>query len=341
MEQTPIISFIIPAYNASATLFDCVESIVKSINALCYEVIIVDDCSTDLPSLQIISDYSKIHSNINIIHNEKNFRCGWCRNIGIQAARGKYIWFVDQDDYIADNCLVHLLKICNDGNLDILSFDYRNVSDDGYYDAKHNLILKSSPILTGLDYIQQCCNGDFWTSQYDANVWHSLFRREFLLANEILSPKISYCEDLIVALKAVVIAQKVQSITDDYYRYRNNPQSVLNTEVGKKGRTVFDASLFAGTQVFNMSHLVSQEYKDLKQAIADGGIWRMNSFTKRIFKLPKFEIYLFYEQVRLHPEVINDAMPFLRRINRLIIRHPYIVITFASLLKVVYKSKWM
>ncbi|MBQ0024369.1 MAG: glycosyltransferase [Bacteroidales bacterium] len=320
------ITFIIPFFNGrGGYISHLLDSIYQQdIPENEYEVIVINDCSTDKQSLSPVNRYSSLHQNIRIIHNSTNLRCGCCRNIGVKAAKGKYIWFVDQDDYIEHNCLASLLDKCESGNLDILMFNYRNVSDDGLYNEKRALIHKDSPILSGLEYINDICGGDFWNSEYDTNVWHSIFCRDFLIENEVYSPEISYCEDMIVSLHAIIAARRVQSIKEDYYRYRYNPKSVFHTEVGKKGRAVFDSSLFAGTHILTLANLVPVPYQTLKETIISGGIWRINSFTKGILKIDKNELKLFYAQINIHPEVIDKAMPYLTMLNKLFLRHPTI-----------------
>lgn len=323
------LSFIIPFYNGKKYIKECIDSLYQQdipINE--YEVLIVDDCSNDGESRTLLTTLEAKYPNMHIIHNERNSRCGESRNHGVREAKGKYVWFVDQDDYIVPNCLSILLDICESGQLDILTFDYRNVSDDLTLNTKKNLIKTNSIIQTGLDYIQNICQGDFWNAEYDTNVWHSLFRRQFLLDNEIFSPEISYCEDMIVTLHAIILAKRHQAVSNDYYCYRYNPQSVFHTEVGVKGRPIFDASIFAGSEIALLSQLIPQDYQELRDIVYQGGVGRINSFTKAILKIKAEERNCFYEQVKLHPDIISQAFPFLSQTNKWLLNHPQWVKTF-------------
>lgn len=74
-----------------------------------YEVICVNDCSPDKLT-DVILDYQKLHSNLILIEHEVNRRQGGARNSGMRVAKGKYIWFVDSDDYIERNCFYKLIN---------------------------------------------------------------------------------------------------------------------------------------------------------------------------------------------------------------------------------------
>lgn len=91
-----MISVVIPVYNASGTLIGTLESVLAQ-TYQDYEVILVDDCSSDA-SGNIINDYERIHENFHAVFNEKNSGVGYCRNKGIKMAAGEYVAFLDSDD---------------------------------------------------------------------------------------------------------------------------------------------------------------------------------------------------------------------------------------------------
>lgn len=334
------LSFIIPFYNGKKYIAECLDSLYQQdipINE--YEVLIVDDCSNDGESRTLLTTLEAKYPNMRIIHNERNCRCGESRNHGVREAKGQYIWFVDQDDYVAPYCLSSLLNYCETGQLDMLTFDYRNVSDDLTLNSKQNLIQTNSSIQKGLDYIQDVCRGDFWNAEYDTNVWHSIFRRQFLVDNEIFSPEVSYCEDMIVAQHAIISAKRMQSISNDYYRYRCNPNSVFHTEVGVKGRPIFDASIYAGHAIASLSQLISNEYSNLKDAVYQGGVGRINSFTKVILKISSKERKSFFEQVKYHKTIVLQALPYMTPRNKWIATHPKVVMYIPHLIYAYIKLK--
>ncbi|MBR1787479.1 MAG: hypothetical protein IJ756_10030 [Paludibacteraceae bacterium] len=245
--------------------------------------------------------------------------------MGLLKAQGEYIWFVDQDDFIAPNSLGSILKICFQERLDILYFDYCNVSDDRTLKKKCNIVKKQTEVVSGLEYISQYCSGDFWQSDYDTNVWHSVYRRDFMVKNKVFSPEVSYCEDMIVSLNAIIVAKRIMAIESDYYCYRYNPASVFHTEVGVKGRAMFDASLYAGSEIIRLSKFMPSSYKNLCDTVKAGGIYRINSFTKRLLKLTCKQRCIFFELISRNRDVVAFCNDYLSSVNKWIITHSLIV----------------
>lgn len=105
--NTPYFSIIIPVYNAEKYLSECINSIIKQ-NFNDYELILVNDGSKD-NSLSICNDFQKRDDRI-ILINQKNGGPSSARNAGLNYAKGKYIMFVDSDDWIEPNTLQILYK---------------------------------------------------------------------------------------------------------------------------------------------------------------------------------------------------------------------------------------
>lgn len=317
------LSFVIPFYNGGKYIIECLNSLYnQDIPQSEYEVIVVDDCSPKKEDIQLLEKYATTHPTLRIIRNERNLRCGGSRNNGLIQAKGEYIWFVDQDDYIATNCLGRILKHCNSEKLDILYFDYRDVSDNLSLNKKHDVVTKSSKVKSGLDYIKEDCNGDFWHSGYDTNVWHSVYRRNFMVENKVFSPEVSYCEDMIVSQHAIIVANRVMAIPLDYYRYRYNPSSVFHTEVGVKGRPMFDASIYAGSEIIRLSELIPTSYPELYNTVKSGGVHRVNSFTKQLLKIISEERNIFFMMAEKYADVVSFAKNFMTPLNSWMISHP-------------------
>ena len=103
------ISIIIPVYNTENYLSECLDSVInQTLNEI--EVICINDASTD-SSLDILDDYSKYSDKIKIINCSENKGQGNARNIGITQAKGKYILFLDSDDWLELNACEELFKM--------------------------------------------------------------------------------------------------------------------------------------------------------------------------------------------------------------------------------------
>ena len=123
-------SIIIPIYNVAPYLRKCLESVLaQDIDESEYELILVDDGITD-PSSAICDTMKNSYANIHVIH-QSNQGLSCARNTGIKAAKGKYIQFVDADDYLESNVLGRLVEKMENEQLDVLRFQYRYVRTIG------------------------------------------------------------------------------------------------------------------------------------------------------------------------------------------------------------------
>lgn len=120
-------SVVIPVYNSSNYLKKCLESLVnQTFNDI--EIICINDGSTD-DSKNIIEKYKKKYNNIKL-YNITNHGQSYARNYGLSKAKGKYISFIDSDDYVDENMFNKLNEFLNDNNYDIVMFDYTTVTTD-------------------------------------------------------------------------------------------------------------------------------------------------------------------------------------------------------------------
>lgn len=118
---TPLVSIIIPVYNVEKYLYRCVKSILSQ-DYYDYEIILVDDGSTD-GSGMICDELTEQHGHISVIH-KPNGGQGSARNAGLNHAKGKYIWFIDSDDYISPHSLSVIMSQITQGDFDALFFPY-------------------------------------------------------------------------------------------------------------------------------------------------------------------------------------------------------------------------
>lgn len=145
------LSIIIPVYNVEKYISRCLDSIFQQdIPYSEYEVILVNDGSPD-NSAGIIAEYKKRYPNIIYLEKE-NGGPSSARNKGIDNAKGDYIWFVDADDKIEENCLNELLSYIYNYNLDFCEFDRRFIYDSMEKVIGFNYSLNNQ-VITALDYI--------------------------------------------------------------------------------------------------------------------------------------------------------------------------------------------
>ena len=121
------ISVIVPVYNSESTLRKCVDSLLcQSLRNI--EIILVDDGSHD-NSYAIMQEYGHKYSNIRILKHEVNKGIGKTRNDGIEAATGRYLTFVDSDDWIEENMLETFLNYAIQHNVDFISSNFNMIEN--------------------------------------------------------------------------------------------------------------------------------------------------------------------------------------------------------------------
>ena len=123
----PIISIIIPVYNVALFLRQCIQSIISQEGNI--EVILADDGSPD-ESPSICDEYAQKDNRIHVIHKQ-NGGVSSARNAGLDAAQGEWIWFVDGDDYIAENVLKRIYQeIQKHPHADLIQMGMNYLYDD-------------------------------------------------------------------------------------------------------------------------------------------------------------------------------------------------------------------
>ena len=126
------ISIVIPVYNTEKYLNECIDSIInQTIGFEKIQVILVNDGSTDR-SKEIIDDYCKKYKNIQGYHlEERHFIGGFARNVGVKEATGKYLMFIDSDDYIDKKACELMYNAITKNNADVVTANYKCMNEDG------------------------------------------------------------------------------------------------------------------------------------------------------------------------------------------------------------------
>ena len=171
------LSIVVPVYNVEKYVRTCIESIFKQgLDEKCFEVIIVNDGSTDR-SLEVITDIISQHSNIVVI-NQENQGLSVARNNGIAAAKGEYILMSDSDDILIENSLAPLLEISTDTKADLVVADFFTMTNEEITSFNIKEFMQPEIQLkkvTGKQIYLEVLNPNH------CYVWRTLYRREFLI----------------------------------------------------------------------------------------------------------------------------------------------------------------
>ena len=216
------LSIIIPCYNMELYLQECVDSLLnQKLNPDEYEIIIVNDESKD-NTLKIAVDYSKQNDHIKVI-DKKNAGVGAARNSGYDLAQGDYVYFLDPDDYLAENTLPVLLKLAIDNDLDILTFKTKSVVEKKY-PVSDNLSdqLATLTIEDGISYVAH--------RKHQNEIWWYLIKRDFIKKTGIRFIEGKWMEDAILTAELFCQAKRMAHINLDTHRYRILPTSAMRNK---------------------------------------------------------------------------------------------------------------
>ncbi len=225
------LSIIIPCYNLEDYIERCVNSVLnQDIPKEEYEIILVDDGSTDnTPS--ILSGLEAEYPNIRVL-TQNNQGVSAARNKAIEIARGRYIWFVDGDDWITPQSLKSLLSLAESRDADILRFDYVHLSE---YEEPAPLIEQGKKELLAYsipDFFRIKIKRKFF-------LFCQLLKREILMVNNIRFQSLRMCEDVPFLAEYVTHTKKIVAVKWDIYYYFNRENSAVNTIQPGRSRDTF------------------------------------------------------------------------------------------------------
>lgn len=208
------ISFIVPVYNTEKYLNACLDSLLaQDLSIDDYEIVCINDGSTD-NSLAILQRYESNYQNIFVISQNNSGVCK-SRNIGLQKAKGEYIWFIDSDDIIERNSLKRLKTVIDSG-------EYDRIIVDNYYfesvESKENL--KKN------------------TSWHDSVVWRNIFRRRWMEENDLLFhyPELVFGEDALFMYEIKRCFPRTYEFKNPIYYHRGREGSASSEKMSTNNK---------------------------------------------------------------------------------------------------------
>jgi glycosyltransferase involved in cell wall biosynthesis len=302
------LSIIIPFFNVEEYISQCLDSVYsQDISESDFEVICINDNSTD-GSKNIVLKYQKKHTNLILVEHETNKKQGAARNTGLKIAKGRYVWFIDSDDFIKSNVFKNLLTIIETNNLEILHFNTQNYDQYGKLSNCTNFEYNVN-IMTGIDY---CRN--YLSKNWILITCTKMYSKEFLFSHGLFFQEGVYFEDMVHSLKAIILCKKFLYIKDKVYYYRHNSSSTSNSGI-YSGIKLSNRVKYNIDSIEIIETLISGNDKILKEKLINGYIWALKKYLKIILLMPNKERHKFYEENKnLNIGSLYHRLNFLERI---------------------------
>lgn len=210
-------SIIIPCYNVEKYVVDCVESVLNQTEKD-FEIIIVNDGSTD-KTLQIITDkYSKLES-VKII-DQKNGGLSDARNTGIKNSNGEYLCFVDSDDYWNDEkALEKIKKYIIENNVDVVV-----IGNTKFFENSEKQISKKK-----INYLNQGIEYLLETNYFKACAWDKVVKKSLIVDSNNYFPDDLFSEDIIWCGKLLEKTNNIGCLEENFYMYRQRNGSITKS----------------------------------------------------------------------------------------------------------------
>ncbi len=305
-----LLSIIVPVYNVENYLERCIDSLLDQGDFNDYEIILVDDGSKD-SSGTICDSYAKNQDIIRVIH-KVNGGLSSARNAGIKESKGKYIMFIDSDDYIKSNSLSMLFACIKAYSLDVLSFNYLYSYADGKKEINSVITIDQYPI-TGEDFLQK----NLQNNTMQMIVVKNIYLSALILDNDVFFREGYVHEDEHWVPRALIKAQRIMQIPDVIYAYCIRESSISRNQKSKvKGandlisncfslydfvvqvhsrdlRCLLENNICTLTLSASYSGRLTERYKEISQFLSGLHVDKRNNLKRALFvSCPKFYYFL-------------------------------------------------
>ena len=247
------LSIIVPIYKVEQYLCKCVDSLLnQDIKPEEYEIILVDDGSPDRCG-EICEEYAVRYSNFKVIHRE-NGGLSAARNSGIDVAQGRYVQFVDSDDYLEPNVLKALVDTMEHEGLDVFRFNYRNVNE------QYEVVEPNKDPKRFVSYSEAVCDGKTFLNE---RLGSACYACQFMIRRELLTDcrfkEGIYFEDTEWAPRMLLKAGRAASTAMMVYNYLVREGSITHSVDEKKKKKVLDDKLLLVDSLKSQMHQIEDK----------------------------------------------------------------------------------
>lgn len=267
----PVVSVIVPVYNAQKSLARCIDSILNQ-TFKDFELILLDDGSTDT-SGEICDRYAEIDERVRVIHKE-NSGVSDTRNRGLDIAEGKYLQFLDSDDWITPEAIGLFVRTAEENQCDMVIADFYRVIGER---VSQKGAIEEDGLMDQVTFAENMLQkpADF----YYGVLWNKLYKREIVESYRLrMDSSVSWCEDFMFNLEYVRHIRSVYALKVPVYYYVKTKGSLVSQGMSVKKtiqmkRTVFEYYNSFCKDVFDEEDYEKykvQVYRFLIEAAGDG-----------------------------------------------------------------------
>lgn len=291
--MNPSVSIIVPVYNAEACLRRCVESVLNQEYAD-FELLLADDGSRD-GSGRICDEYAAADSRVRVFHKE-NSGVSDSRNLCLDQARGRYLQFLDADDWITANATKLLVQAMEEHLCDLVISDFyrvvgERVSPKGDIDEVQ--------VLSREEYAAHMMENP--ANYYYGVLWNKLYRREIVERHHLrMDPAISWCEDFMFNLEYIRRAETFFALQVPVYYYVKTKGSLCTQGISISKTIQMKLTVFEYYNQFYKTVLDEEEYE--KQRLK---IYRFLIDAAEDGTVPPVSKRLGSERVRVSPDALE------------------------------------
>ncbi len=227
-----LISVIVPVYNVADYLPACMDALLCQ-SCQSWEIILVDDGSTDGKSGALCDAYAEQHPELVRVIHQANGGLGAARNTGIEAAKGEYLLFVDSDDTIAPEALERLSAWVTESHADMYVFGFSYITEAGEQAGEPRLSAVTGQPVTLADEPAMLLDSP--------SACFRLWKRELFADGTVRFPGRVWYEDLCTTPKALLRARSIVQKPDALYRYLLRVGSIMRNDNLRRNLEILNA----------------------------------------------------------------------------------------------------
>lgn len=292
------ISVIVPVYNVEEYIGQCLESILNQTYQN-IEIIVINDGSTD-NSGDICAKLAKKYGFIYV--SKRNEGLGPTRNMGVRIARGDYVLFVDSDDWLAQNAVEKIVSYIGNGYADFIAlssyFEYNHKTGEIKEVRQNNMINKKS--------IQSEMQKRLYLLYGFVIMWGKLFKKDFLLKNEIVMPAIPHEDNAIFPI-TIFMANDIVFYNEPLYYYRVHRAGNIQSKISHFEYLSDACENFL--KYFIKHEILGKHYAPVKYYVETRLKWAFDSYSKGETDVEK-EMALYNKFAKFHKKYFGKQKAY-------------------------------